>query len=59
MVADLEASGLDDLVPLVDTNLFGLNIDQRISDTTRTLSARMIRLGQETAVFLGPPGTAL
>ncbi len=58
LVADLEATGLADLVPLVDTNLFGLNIDQRISDTTRVLSARMIRLGQETAVFLGPPGTA-
>jgi hypothetical protein len=59
LIADLEATGLDDLVPLVDTNLFGLNIDQRISGTARTLSARMIRLGQETAVFLGPPGTAL
>ena len=46
-------------MPLVDTNLFGLNIDQRISDTTRSLSAQMIRLGQETAVFLGPPGTAV
>lgn len=59
LIADLEATGLDDLVPLVDTNLFGLNIDQRISDTTRSLSAQMIRLGQETAVFLGPPGTAV
>ena len=59
LISDLAATGVDDLVPLVDTNLFGLNIDQRISDTTRTLSARMIRLGQETSVFLGPPGTAV
>jgi hypothetical protein len=59
LIADLEVTGLDDLVPLVDTNLFGLNIDQRISDTTRVISARMIRLGQETTVFIGPPGTAL
>jgi len=59
LIADLDAAGFDDLVPLVDTNLFGLNIDQRISATARTLSARLIRLGQETAVFLGPPGTAV
>ena len=59
LISDLATTGVDDLVPLVDTNLFGLNIDQRISDTTRTLSARMIRLGQETSVFLGPPGTAV
>ena len=59
LIADLDTAGLDDLVPLVDTNLFGLNIDQRISATARTLSARLIRLGQETAVFLGPPGTAV
>ena len=57
LIADLEADGLVDLLPLVDTNLFGLNIDQRISDTARTFSADLIRLGQETAVFLGPPGT--
>ncbi len=59
LIADLEADGLVDLLPFVDTNLFGLNIDQRISDTARTLSAELIRLGQETAVFLGPPGTAV
>jgi hypothetical protein len=59
LIADLEADGLAELVPMVDTNLFGLNIDQRISATARALSARMIRLGQETAVFLGPPGTAV
>ena len=59
VIADLEVNGFDDLVPLVDTNLFGLNIDQRISATSRALSARMIKLGQETAVFLGPPGTAV
>jgi hypothetical protein len=55
LIDDLVASGLDDLVPLVDTNLFGLNIDQRISEASTVISARMIRLGQETAVFIGPP----
>lgn len=56
LIADLRADGLDDLVELVDVNLFGVNIDQRISTEARTLSARLIRLGQETAVFIGPPG---
>ena len=59
LIVDLKASRLDDLVPLVDTNLFVLNIDQRISVTARALIARMIRVGQETAVFLGPPGTSV
>jgi hypothetical protein len=56
LIADLEADGLDELVVLVDTNLFGLNIDQRISPEAQTISSRMIRLGQGTAVFLAPPG---
>lgn len=55
LIADLVAAGLDELVPVVDSNLFGLNIDLRISVDARAASARMIRLGQETAVFLGPP----
>lgn len=56
LTAALEADGLDDLVPLIDTNLFGLNVDLRISDDARTISGEMIRLGQQTAVFIGPPG---
>jgi hypothetical protein len=54
LVADLETTGLVDLVPAVDTNLFGLNIDQRISARAREISAELISLGQETAVFVGP-----
>ncbi|WP_040495778.1 ArnT family glycosyltransferase [Ilumatobacter nonamiensis] len=57
LIAELEASGLDDLVPEVDDNLFGLNVDLRISPDAREMSALMIRLGQETSVFLGPPRT--
>jgi hypothetical protein len=56
LIAALEADGLDDLVPLIDTNLFGLNVDLRISNEARTISGQMIRLGQQTAVFIGPPG---
>lgn len=56
LIAELESSGLDDLVPLVDENLFGLNIDQRIGPRSAALSKAMIDLGQRTAVFVGPPG---
>jgi hypothetical protein len=56
LIAELRASGLEDLVDLVDTNLFGLNIDQRVSKTAQELSAQMVGLGQATAIFLGPPG---
>jgi len=55
LLVDLTATGLDDLIPLVDTNLYGVRVDQRISETARALSKIMIRLGQETSVFLGPP----
>ena len=55
LLVELEETGLDDLVPLVDTNLFGLNVDLRISDRARELSGEMIALGQETAVFVAGP----
>ncbi len=59
VIADLEASDLSDLVDLVDTNLFGLNVDQRISARAQSLTKQMSDLGQPAAVFLGPPGTPL
>jgi hypothetical protein len=59
LIAELKSSGLDDLLDLVDTNLFGLNIDQRVSDRAQELSARMVSLGQATAIFLGPPGAKI
>lgn len=58
LISLLEADGLDDLIPLMDTNLFGINIDLRISNTARVISSELIRLGQETAVFIGPPGVS-
>lgn len=57
VIDDLTAAGLDDLMELVDTNLFGLDIDERIPPATKELTTRMIALGQPVAVFLGPPGT--
>jgi hypothetical protein len=56
LTAALDADGLDDLIPLIETNLFGLNVDLRISAEARLVSGEMIRLGQQTAVFIGPPG---
>jgi hypothetical protein len=59
VIADLLASGLDDLVDLVDTNLFKLNNDQRITSRSKELASEMSDLGQPAAVFLGPPNTPL
>jgi hypothetical protein len=56
VIDDLRREGLDDLVPMVDDNLFGLSIDERISDRAERWTARMLRLGEPTAVFVTPPG---
>ncbi|HEX5614452.1 MAG TPA: hypothetical protein VFZ83_04805 [Acidimicrobiia bacterium] len=59
VVAELRADGLDDLVPIVDGNLFGASIDERVSVETQRRMARMLELGQETAIFIAPPETEL
>jgi len=59
VVADLEDAGLDDLVPVVDRNLFGVSIDERVGAATQRAMARMLELGQPAAVFIAPPGTIL
>jgi hypothetical protein len=59
VIDDLQGEGLDDLVPMVDDNLFGLSIDERISDRAQRWTARMLRLGEPTAVFVTPPGVEL
>ena len=59
LLDELRADGLDDLVDQVDLNLFGVYLDPRLSDTARDASTLMISLGQETAVFVGPPGVTL
>ncbi|MGH9213021.1 MAG: hypothetical protein ACRD2C_20475, partial [Acidimicrobiales bacterium] len=59
VIDDLRANGLDDLVPRLDTNLFGLSIDERISDQAEEWTARMLVLGQPTAVFVTPSDAAL
>jgi hypothetical protein len=59
VIADLEAAGLDDIVPIVDRNLFGASIDERVPESTQRDMARMLELGQPAAVFIAPAGTSL
>jgi hypothetical protein len=51
----LTAEGLDELVPLVDSNLFGISVDTRISAADHADLARLIELGQPMSVFIAPP----
>jgi hypothetical protein len=57
-IAELRADGLDDLVDLVDSNLFLVSNDPQVSRAAADAMARMLVLGQETAVFLVTPGSA-
>jgi hypothetical protein len=54
-IARLRAEGLGDLVPLVDTNLFGMSVDTRLAAADQDDLTELIELGQPTAVFLAPP----
>jgi hypothetical protein len=54
-VSRLGAEGLGDLVPLVDTNLFGMSIDPRLSAADHADLTRLIELGQPMVVFIAPP----
>lgn len=56
-IAGLEGRGLDDLVALVDENLFGASVDERTPADVRAMLAEMLQLGQRTAVFVAAPGT--
>jgi hypothetical protein len=56
LLALIRAADLDDLVPLVDSNLFGIGVDLRLPEPGRAVVDRMLHLGQETAVFIGAPG---
>jgi hypothetical protein len=54
-IARLRAEGLGDLVPLVDTNLFGMSVDTRLTAADQDDLTELIELGQPMAVFVAPP----
>jgi hypothetical protein len=54
-VSRLGAEGLTELVPLVDTNLFGISVDVRLSAADQADLATLIALGQPMAAFIAPP----
>ena len=56
-ISRLRAADLDELVELVDSNLFGARIDPRLPSGVEEMLARMLVLGEETAVFIAPAGT--
>jgi len=56
-VARLTAAGMDDVAALVDTNLFGASLNPSLPVGVEPMLARMLVLGEETAVFIAPPGT--
>jgi hypothetical protein len=54
-IGRLTSEGLSALVPLVDTNLFGISVDTRLSAADQADLATLIALGQPMAVFIAPP----
>ena len=56
-VAALQAAGLDDTAALVDSNLMGASLDPNLPSGVEAKLVRMLVLGEETAVFIAPPGS--
>lgn len=54
-VDELRALGLDDVIAVVDTNLFGAAVDARVPDEVRRVLDEMLAIGAPTAVFVTPP----
>lgn len=50
--------GLAELIELIDTNLFGVQLDARVPAADQAIVDRMLVLGQPTAVFIVPAGTS-
>jgi hypothetical protein len=53
----LNAADLPDVAELIDTNLFLASTDARLPVGVEAKLTRMLALGEETAVFIAPPGT--
>ena len=59
VIEGLRRDGRDDLVELVDFNVFGLDVDPGIARDIRRATSQMLQIGTETAVFIIPKGTSL
>ena len=55
VIAELQDQGFDDLVPLVDSNLFVVATDTSVPLEIRERVARMGELKLPAAIFVGPP----
>jgi hypothetical protein len=53
----LIAAGVEELVPMIDDNLFGLQLDSRVPADVQEMVDELLRLGVPTAVFVLPPET--
>lgn len=53
----LIAAGLEELVPQIDDNLFGLQLDARVPPEVQEMVDELLHLGVPTAVFVLPPET--
>jgi hypothetical protein len=51
----LHDEGLPELAEQIDTNLFGISVDTRLSEADLADLATLIELGQPMAVFIAPP----
>jgi len=54
----LRDRGLPDVEAMVSTNLFGVQLDERVPRHLQSVVDRMLRLGQPEAVFVVPAGTS-
>jgi len=56
--AALRALGLDDVVDVLDVNLFGAAVDPRVPDEVRRQLDEVLAIGGPTSVFVLPPAPA-
>ena len=57
LATELAATGLGDIVTLLDTNLFGASLDARLSSDQRDDMGRLLDLGLPISIFIAPPDT--
>ncbi len=56
LIRELRVSGLSDLIPVLDDNLYAVTFNPRVSKAIEERIDQLAGLGFPTAVFVGPPG---